>query len=92
MTVTTVFRTCKFCLAITDDDYLVKYGQRHYAHFACFLNSGHTLAELHPWQIELFPAKVLKDRGLLHEAETLYATRIQEKSSKQRARKKEDEK
>jgi hypothetical protein len=64
------FNTCRFC-----DDYmsqdLVKYGTRHYAHPKCYLDAGKPLADLHKWQIEQFPYFLLKDRGLLQEAEAI---------------------
>jgi hypothetical protein len=64
------FNTCRFC-----DDHmsqnLVKYGTRHYAHFECYLDAGKSLADLHKWQVELFPYFLLKERGLLAEAEAI---------------------
>lgn len=62
-------RECRFCKAHATG--LLKYGTRHYAHPACFLDHGHTLAELKPWQIATLPFVVLKARGLLLEAERI---------------------
>ena len=52
---------------------MVKYGVRHYAHPACFLDAGHTLDELHGWQVGTLPARVLREHGLLETAEQLIA-------------------
>ena len=61
--------TCRFCDKIEfDEDLMVKYGVRHYAHHACYLDHK-PLHELHAWQVRKFPFKVLRERGLLAEAE-----------------------
>lgn len=61
------YRTCRFCGASTTDDKLVKYGVRHYAHHACYLDHK-PLHELHGWQIGQFPWKLIVNRGLEKEA------------------------
>lgn len=60
--------TCRFCHKYASDHEVVKYGVRHYAHFACYLDAGKTLAELRPWKVSMFPSRVLQDRGLLEQA------------------------
>ena len=64
-------QTCRFCKSWKDEDQMVKYGVRHYAHFACYLDAGKSLADLHDWQVSTFPYKLLKERGLLEQARTL---------------------
>jgi len=64
----TLTRTCRFCGECSDDRALVKYQVRHYAHHACYLAAGKLLTDLHPWQVELFPFRVLKEYGLLEVA------------------------
>jgi hypothetical protein len=51
----------------------VKYGVRHYAHFGCYLDAGKPLSDLHKWQIEGFPFRVILERGLMDEVERLTA-------------------
>jgi hypothetical protein len=63
--------TCRFCGK--REDGMVHYSTRHYAHPACFLDNGHTLDELHGWQIGQLPWRVLKDRGLMEKAEVMIA-------------------
>ena len=62
---------CRFCHQYAMSDRLVKYSTRHYAHHGCFLEAGHTLDELHAWQVGLFPYRVLALRGLLDVAKDL---------------------
>lgn len=64
--------TCRFCES--RDQSMVQYGVRHYAHFACYLDAGKKLSDLHPWQVRQFPWRLLKDRGLIDEAERIIAT------------------
>ena len=64
------YNTCRFCKAMMSCD-LVKYGTRHYAHYACYLDAGKKLSDLHAWQIGKFPYFLLKERALLEEAERL---------------------
>jgi hypothetical protein len=54
---------------------LVKYGRRHYAHHACYLDAGKELADLPTHAIESFPYFMLKERGLLVEVEAIIAGR-----------------
>jgi hypothetical protein len=72
-------RECRFCKAHSNS--LLKYGTRHYAHERCFLDAGHKLSELHPWQVAAFAYSVLKDYGLLEEAEVI----IRREQARQRA-------
>ena len=51
----------------------IKYGRRHYAHFACYLDADKPLSALHKWQIEGFPFKLINERGLMNEVERLTA-------------------
>ena len=66
-------QTCRFCGAQDHGgtDTMVKYGVRHHAHFACYLNAGKPLSDLHAWQIGTFPFRLIKDRGLMDEVERL---------------------
>ncbi len=66
-------RLCRFCDAITDTGYLVKYGVRHYAHFTCYLDDGKALDDLTAWQVGRFPYGVLADRGLIEKARSITA-------------------
>ena len=61
---------CRFCHASGKHYELVKYGVRHYAHFACYLDNK-PLADLHKGQIEGFPFRLLKERGFMDEVERL---------------------
>jgi hypothetical protein len=66
-------QTCRFCGkqdhqgSIT----MVKYGVRHHACHACYLDAGKSLTDLHTWQIGTFPFRLIKDRGMLAEVERL---------------------
>lgn len=64
--------TCRFCSAYHDRK-MVKYGTRHYAHQECYIIAGKRITDLHDWQIVLFPYKLLKEHGLLKEAEDALA-------------------
>ena len=64
-------QTCRFCKSWKDEDQMVKYGVRHYAHFACYLDAGKKLEDLHPWQVSQFPYKLLKAWELLDKAREL---------------------
>lgn len=66
----TRYNTCRFCKSPMSSD-LVKYGTRHYAHYACYLDAGKKLSDLPAWQIGKFPYFLLKERGLLEEAQRL---------------------
>jgi len=72
---TTNMNTCRFCgeseFGANADTRLVKYGRRHYAHHACYLDAGKLLTDLHGWQVGSFPFRLLQDRGLLEQAEHL---------------------
>ena len=60
---------CRFCES--RDQSLVHYSTRHYAHFECYLDAGKPLSALHAWQVGQFPYKLLKERGLLAQAERI---------------------
>lgn len=64
-------QTCRFCHGLEVPSRLVKYAARHYAHFACYLDNGKVLADLHKWQIEQFPYMLLIERELVAEASKL---------------------
>jgi len=64
-------QVCRFCKQDAHHYQVVKYGRRHYAHFACYLDAGKQLADLPKWQIEGFPFKLLQQRGLMAEVERL---------------------
>lgn len=65
--------TCRVCHEAGPEYLFIKYGVRHYAHFACYLDAGKPLSDLRKWQIESFPFKVILDRGLMPEVERLTA-------------------
>ncbi len=58
--------TCRFCKEVSfhPDRDGVRYGPRHFAHFACYLDAGKSLDDLHDWQVGKFPYRLLIDRGL----------------------------
>jgi len=66
------FNHCRFCDNWRDQG-LVKYGTRHYAHYRCYLDAGKPLSALPKWQVGEFPYFLLKERGLLPQAEALIA-------------------
>lgn len=64
--------TCRFCKQSEfNDERLIKYGTRHYAHPVCYLDANKPLKDLSRWQIGKIPYFLLKDKGLLSEAEGL---------------------
>jgi hypothetical protein len=63
----TEHRICRFCKESASEDNLVKYGTRHYAHHACYLDHK-PLHELHGWQVGNFPWLLIINRGLEKEA------------------------
>jgi len=66
--------TCRFCgKHSSDGDGMVKYGVRHYAHYACYLEAGKKLTDLHDWQIVDFPARLIKQHDLWAIADAAYA-------------------
>lgn len=65
---------CRFCGKSEigtwgHSDKLVKYGTRHYAHHACYLDAGKDIFRLSRWQVEQFPYRILKSRGLIEKIE-----------------------
>lgn len=64
------YNNCRFCDNWRDQG-LVKYSTRHYAHYKCYLDAGKKLSALPKWQIGEFPFFLLKERGLLAEAQML---------------------
>ena len=72
------FNHCRFC-GDWRDRTLIKYSTRHYAHPKCFLDHRE-LDELPYYQIEQMPFRLLKDRGLMEEAERLIKTKHVPKS------------
>lgn len=67
-------QSCRLCHSDMQHYEGVKYSRRHYAHFTCYLDAGKPLSDLHKWQIEGFPFRVIRDRGLMAEVERLTAT------------------
>jgi hypothetical protein len=65
------FTTCRHCGKMDNQTRMVRYGIRHNMHFACFLEAGKSLDALPYHEIGRFPFRLLKDRGLLDEAEKL---------------------
>lgn len=60
--------TCRYCKKETweDEEGMVKYGTRHYAHYACFLDlkGTHGLLTLPAWKLRLFPWRIIKERKI----------------------------
>lgn len=65
------WQTCRYCHQGDFRGPWLRYGTRHYTHVGCWLDRGHTLAELPPDTIERLPFLVLKERGLLEQAQKL---------------------
>lgn len=66
--------TCRFCKKWEmEEERLIKYGVRHYAHPTCYLDAGKSLDDLHAWQVDNFPYFLLKERGLLEHANSIVA-------------------
>lgn len=65
------YATCRFCgeSSLRASDEMVRYGVRHQAHFKCYLDSGKSVDELHPWQLGHFPFRLLKEHGVLAQVE-----------------------
>ena len=72
MTYRPYLHTCRLCGQMMRHYEGVKYSVRHYAHFACYLDNK-PLSDLHKWQIEGFPFRLIKERGLMDEVERLTA-------------------
>ena len=68
-----MLRFCRFCKSWKNEDQMVKYGVRHYAHFECYLDVGKSLEDLNDWQILKFPWRLLNERGFKHVADAAYA-------------------
>lgn len=75
--------TCRMCakaeFGFNISVKLVRYGKRHYAHHACYLDAGKKLEELHAWQVGEFPFRLLQVRGLLDKAEQIVANDIEKR-------------
>lgn len=67
------WNTCRVCHEAGPSLRMVKYGIRHHAHFACYIEAKRPLATLPAWQVRRFPALLLNQHGLLAEAERLTA-------------------
>ena len=50
--------TCRFCGKTATEDWLVKYGTRHYAHPTCYLEAGKKTEDLPKWQQDHFEEKM----------------------------------
>ena len=59
---------CKFCHEHADDDDLLRYAKRHYAHHRCYLDAGKPLNDLPDRLIVQFPYRLLEERGLTGDA------------------------
>lgn len=66
--------TCRICHEYGSEDRMVRYGIRHRAHFHCYLDAGKPLSDLSPFKVAEFPFRLLKDRGLLEQAEAIVST------------------
>ncbi len=62
--------TCRLCQHDVRHYEAVKYGVRHYAHFACYLDHK-KLADLPKWKIYSCPWRLIAERGLEKEVERL---------------------
>lgn len=87
MTARHYFNTCRFCGESEigrngTSDKLVKYGTRHYAHHACYLDAGKTLDDLHAWQVGQFPYRLLQKHGLIDKADRIIAADVQSRVDK----------
>jgi hypothetical protein len=49
--------TCRFCKRHAAEDWLVKYGTRHYAHPDCYLKAGKKVEDLNQYQQDHFEQK-----------------------------------
>jgi hypothetical protein len=49
--------TCRFCQRAAEEDWLVKYGTRHYAHPDCYLDAGKKVENLSEWEQKQFDEK-----------------------------------
>jgi hypothetical protein len=76
------FNQCRFCDDWRDQN-LIKYGTRHYAHAKCLLDHRR-LNELAYYHIEQMPFRLLKDRGLMEEAEQLIKAKHVPKSNREK--------
>jgi hypothetical protein len=66
--------TCRFCgKSEYDDQKMVHYSTRHYAHHRCYLERKKPLSDLHDWQIVRFPYRLLQEFGLIREADAAFA-------------------
>lgn len=65
--------TCRFCKAHSPDDKLVHYSTRHWAHWDCYFKAGKKITDLTDWQILQAPYRLLKEHGLVAEAEAAQA-------------------
>ena len=64
--------TCRRCKQFESrHDSMVHYSTRHYMHPACYLDAGKKLEDLRPWQVGRFPYFLLKERGLLEQAQQI---------------------
>lgn len=66
-----LFQSCRICHQDMRSREGIKYGTRHYAHFACYLDAGKKLTDLHVWQVGMFPWRLLVDRDLMAEVERI---------------------
>ena len=61
----TTMNTCRFCGKSAAEDWLVKYGTRHYAHPTCYLDAGKKIEDLSTFQQEQFDEKMRDWTGLI---------------------------
>lgn len=58
-------RTCRFCGKASAEDWLVKYGTRHYAHPTCYQDAGKRVEDLSIWQQRQFDEKLRDWKALV---------------------------
>ncbi len=77
-----IMANCRLCHNYALERDCVKYAHRHYAHFRCYLDAGKPISALSVYDLEHFPYRLLRDRGLLDEAERIIDARYGRKAEK----------
>lgn len=49
--------TCRFCHRAAAEDWIVRYGTRHYAHTTCYLDAGKKITDLPQYEQDHFEEK-----------------------------------
>ncbi len=58
--------TCRICHEVSfhPENTMLRYGPRHWAHFACYLKAGKPLDSLSTFTLGRFPFRAVKTAGL----------------------------